>query len=71
MLLLCLKLLGVVVVDDLEGLAAVGKVARVDADLLKGLGHQHRDRRLEVNVGHQGDIVSARSTQRIDLGFRV
>ena len=53
----------VVVVDDLEGLAAVRKVARVDADLLEGLRHHHGHRGLEVDVRHQGHVIAAQKQQ--------
>ena len=59
-LLLAAELGGVVVGQLLKGLAPVGKVAGVDADLLKRLGHQHGHRGLEVDVRHQRRVVPAR-----------
>ena len=59
-LLLGAELRGVVVVDDLERLAPVGEVARVDADLLERVRHHQCHRRLEVDVCHQGHVVPAR-----------
>ena len=58
-LLLKLKLLGIIVVDDFEGFATVCKVARVDPDLLECLCHDHGHLRLEMNVCHQWSIVPA------------
>lgn len=52
-----LKVGGVVVVDLLERLCAVHKVAGVDADLLEALRDHHRDLRLEVDVRDDGRVV--------------
>lgn len=54
-----IELLWVIIVDDLEGLAAIGKVTRVDADLFKGFCYCHRHLRLEVDVRHKRHIIPA------------
>ena len=58
-LLLSPELRLIVVVDLFEGLAAIHKVAGVDADLLKGISHRHSHGWLEVDVGHQRRVVPA------------
>lgn len=52
------KLGRVVVVDFLKLFGAVGKVARVDANLFKGVRHHERHLRLEVDVGDEGHVVA-------------
>ena len=53
------KLPGVIIVDDLEGFAAISEVPWVDPDLLKCLRHYHGHCGLKMDVCHQRDIISA------------
>lgn len=60
---LLLKLLGVIVVDHIKGLSAVSKVSRVNTDLLKALGNHHSNSRLEMDVGHERNIIPKKVVQ--------
>mmetsp|Transcript_39009 Transcript_39009/g.65553 ORF Transcript_39009/g.65553 Transcript_39009/m.65553 type:complete len:249 (+) Transcript_39009:1373-2119(+) len=64
-------LLGALVVDLLERLAAVCEVPRVDADLLERLGHADSHLRREVHICHQGGVVPILEQLLADLVARV
>mmetsp|Transcript_11565 Transcript_11565/g.28359 ORF Transcript_11565/g.28359 Transcript_11565/m.28359 type:complete len:230 (+) Transcript_11565:1754-2443(+) len=68
---LSLVVRGVLVVDLLERLAAVGEVPRVDANLVEALSNHHGDLGRKVDVGDEGRVVSLLEAPLLDLVARL
>lgn len=60
----------VIIIDDLKRFPTISKVARVDADLLKGLCHSQGNLRLEVDVCNQRYIIPAGITNTSRITFQ-